>query len=241
MHSLPSGFGYSTLLKLNLPRTPVLPSKTLLDLLCALSVVFKTSQSCSDFPPLLFSTPDLTEFLSTILITCSPSALELLKYLCFLSLCPWPSSTSAQSPGLSHSSPGFSLQVDVANLPEICVSSPVLPTRLSASISSFWLDGHCLLLKFTMTEMELMISPWKAVSYSNDHILIDGATFYLAFYATNQNVIFITCLHTWLPTGISQVHFSLSLLTAWLMLSVFLPAFLFLVWIPSDPFCTQLL
>lgn len=130
---------------------------------CAVCVVFKTSQSCSDSPS-PFSTPDLTEFLSTILITCSLSALELLKYLCFLSLYPWPSSYLCSVSWIVSFIPGFSLQVDVANLPEICVSSPVLPTRLSANISSFWLDGHCLLLKFSMTEMELMISPWKAVS-----------------------------------------------------------------------------
>ena len=112
-------------------------------------------------------------------------------------------------------------------------SPPVYPAFDWMDITFYW---SSVWLKWSSK------SPFeKLLLYSNDHILIDGATFYLAFYAANQNVIFITCLHTWLPTGISQVHFSLSVLTAWLMLSVFLPAFLFLVWIPSNPFCTQLL
>ena len=123
----------------SLPR-PVLPSRTLFNpyfYLISLRYL-KHHNLFWTFFFLLFSTPYLTEFPSTTLNTCPPSTL-LLKYLCFLSFYPWP---SAHPPRWSHSSPGFSLQVDAADLPEICVSSPILPTKLSTNISSFWQDDH---------------------------------------------------------------------------------------------------
>ena len=117
------------IVELNLPRTPVLPSKTLLSLLCALSLVFKTSQSRSDFSPLLFSTPDLTEFLSTILITCSLSAFSSVAQSC-LTLC---NPRNRSTPGLPvhHQLPEFNQthvhRVSDAIQPSHPLSSPSPP------------------------------------------------------------------------------------------------------------------
>ena len=82
---------------------------------------------------------------------------------------------------------------------------PVLPTRLSSNMSSFWLDGHHHLVAEAQCGWNWAhdLSSTKLLVYSNEHISIDVATLYLVFYSKNWSVIFVTSHSSYLITCVN--------------------------------------